>query len=69
MYNNISVQNIATIKASAFADLDSTPVTIALRSEFDDGCTEITMHVANVKLALALVEAINRAVKSVAVQS
>jgi hypothetical protein len=69
MYTNFSIQNIASIEAHAFLDLESTPVIInfdASEAKDSNGIparAEITLHFANRELAAALVEAINTAAK------
>ena len=65
MYTNVSFQRVKKITAHAFLDLESTPLMIRFDSA-DKGaaisCGEICIHLENVKLAQALVEAINSVV-------
>ena len=68
MYTQTSFQNIASIKAKAYLDLESTPVILDFvskdyRDQFGTPThSEIILHVENRALAAALVEAINRVV-------
>lgn len=68
MYANLSFQNVAKIKASAYLELDSTPFFIHFQSTQNDdrgdhySRGELCLHIRDKVLAAALVEAINRVV-------
>lgn len=62
MYSSFSLQNITTISARTFEDLESAPIIIEF--DGDKGRSEITIHTRNAALTRALVDAINGAVKS-----
>jgi hypothetical protein len=62
MYAGISIQRIKNIKAHAFLELESTPLTIGFESAERGGNYahgNIVLHLEDAALAAALVEAIN----------
>ncbi len=66
MFSSFSLQRVATIKASTFADLASAPLRIEFESnDYEHGSSEIIIHTENAELSLALVAAINGAVAAV----
>jgi hypothetical protein len=66
MYSSFSLQRVATIEASTHADLASAPLIIRFEAEdWQNGVSEIIIHTDNAELSLALVEAINGAVRAV----
>lgn len=67
IFSSFSLQNVTSIKAHTYSDLESAPLIISFESDpaLNGGWSEVTIHTANKELSLALVEAINGAVASV----
>jgi hypothetical protein len=67
IYSSFSLQNVKGIEAKGYLELASAPLIISFSVDdaHEGGWSDITIHTDNRELTLALVEAINGAVRAV----
>ena len=64
IYNDTSIQQLIIRDAVCYDDLESTPLIIHFDARDGDGHGQLTLHLQNAPLALALKDAINETLKN-----